>query len=452
MTAVGRNDPCPCGSGLKFKKCCLKKAGPTVKSYSSGERDSALGKLMRFAARPEFEEDREIAEELFWGDRLSEEPDEKAKEVMDSEACEIAYNSWFAFDYQGDRERTVLDLFLERQGKNLTPGELKYLEGVRGSHLRLYEVIEVKPDEGMEVRDLWEDKRLWVRERLASRQIVAWDLIAARIGPGEQGDVVFETLPYVYPAASKEDILKDLSRGHRTFQRRFPGQDLSSFFKWMGVAFHQWWLQEVALRPLPKIMTAEGDPFIFAKVVFEASDRGAVIRALANHSNLADHGDGSYGWLENQGAFQRSLGTFVLEDDRLMFETTSRQRAERGKEFLQRLLGEAVRFRVITYEDVGQALKRAPGPAKNEMPDIPPEVLAELLGRFYEEHYHKWVDQPLPALGNRTPRYAARLKTVRPKLIALLKDMESRAERDRRAGRPAYDISWMWQELGLTRG
>lgn len=20
---VGRNDPCPCGSGIKFKKCCL---------------------------------------------------------------------------------------------------------------------------------------------------------------------------------------------------------------------------------------------------------------------------------------------------------------------------------------------------------------------------------------------------------------------------------------------
>ncbi len=24
-TKVGRNDPCPCGSGLKFKKCCFKK-------------------------------------------------------------------------------------------------------------------------------------------------------------------------------------------------------------------------------------------------------------------------------------------------------------------------------------------------------------------------------------------------------------------------------------------
>lgn len=25
-TAIGRNTPCPCGSGLKFKKCCIGKA------------------------------------------------------------------------------------------------------------------------------------------------------------------------------------------------------------------------------------------------------------------------------------------------------------------------------------------------------------------------------------------------------------------------------------------
>lgn len=24
--SVGRNDPCPCGSGKKYKKCCAKKA------------------------------------------------------------------------------------------------------------------------------------------------------------------------------------------------------------------------------------------------------------------------------------------------------------------------------------------------------------------------------------------------------------------------------------------
>lgn len=25
---IGRNDPCPCGSGLKYKKCCLSKPAP----------------------------------------------------------------------------------------------------------------------------------------------------------------------------------------------------------------------------------------------------------------------------------------------------------------------------------------------------------------------------------------------------------------------------------------
>lgn len=26
-TKIGRNDPCPCGSGKKFKRCCIKKYG-----------------------------------------------------------------------------------------------------------------------------------------------------------------------------------------------------------------------------------------------------------------------------------------------------------------------------------------------------------------------------------------------------------------------------------------
>ena len=28
MAKVGRNDPCPCGSGRKFKKCCYRRSSP----------------------------------------------------------------------------------------------------------------------------------------------------------------------------------------------------------------------------------------------------------------------------------------------------------------------------------------------------------------------------------------------------------------------------------------
>jgi hypothetical protein len=27
---IGRNDPCPCGSGRKYKRCCLEKQMPTL--------------------------------------------------------------------------------------------------------------------------------------------------------------------------------------------------------------------------------------------------------------------------------------------------------------------------------------------------------------------------------------------------------------------------------------
>ena len=36
---VGRNDPCPCGSGKKFKKCCIDRpTGPAVEIEKDGDR------------------------------------------------------------------------------------------------------------------------------------------------------------------------------------------------------------------------------------------------------------------------------------------------------------------------------------------------------------------------------------------------------------------------------
>ena len=422
-----------------------------MQSYRPAERSSALAKLMRFAARPKYKELHRAALTLFWGDWLSEKPDHQAEEVMTSEQVEIAYNSWFAFDFDCGGGRTMLDVYLEIEGNQLSSGELNYLNGLRGSHLRLYEILEVKPDQGFEVRDLWDDRRLYVRERAATRQIVAWDLVVARIGPGGDGETVFETLPYLFPAADKDDLLKGLRKAHKVFTHEFPDEGICDFFRRMVPVFHKLWLERVALPPPPKMFTGDGEPFIFAKVIFDLIDRDAVIRSLADRDDIVDQDDGSYVWLAPAGAFQRSVGTIIVEEKRVVFETTSRKRAEKARDELPSLFGGAVRFRAISYEDVEQAMKRAPTSTKPKEPDIPIEEQRKILGEYYENHYRKWLDEPVPALGNRTPRHAARLKTVRPKLIALLKDFESRSERQRRAGEIAYDFRWMWEELGLTR-
>jgi hypothetical protein len=451
VSQVGRNEPCPCGSGLKYKKCCLNKASAIAVTYRPAERDSALTKLMRFSRRDEFAETHKAAIELFWGDWSAEEPDDERDAVMKSMSATLAYHSWFAYDFDLGEGRTVLDLFLEKDAGKLGEGERLFLEGMRGSHLRLYEILEVKPDQGFTVRDLWDDRRLYVHERTGTREIVAWDIVVGRIGAGGGGETVFEILPYLFPAADKDDLLKGLRKAHQLFTREFPDQDLCGFFRKMAPVFHKLWLDRVALPPRPKIITGDGEAFIFAKVIFDLLDRATARRSLADRDDIVDHGDGTYVWLEPAGSFQRSVGTMIFEEKRVVFETTSQKRAEKARDELPGLLAGTVRFRAISYEDVEQALKHAPKTTKKEESSIPIEEQRKMLGEFYEQHYRKWLDEPVPALGNRTPRHAAGLKTMRPKVVALLKDFEGHSERQSRSGEIAYDFGWMWAELGLNR-
>jgi hypothetical protein len=199
--------------------------------------------------------------------------------------------------------------------------------------------------------------------------------------------------------------------------------------------------------------TAEGDELVFASAVFDVRDHEGLDRALENHPDLNRQDDGSYTWFEPGGSeeFRRGLGTFVLEGGRVVLETTSKARAERGRAFLEALAGDAVRYRATGFESVEAAMARRPAEPAPEADQVPPEVEAELLGARYDKHYRAWVDTSLPALRGQTPSEAARSKAGRPRVVALLKDMESLSARERLAGRPAYDFGWMWVELGLDR-
>jgi hypothetical protein len=81
---------------------------------------------------------------------------------------------------------------------------------MRSTQLRLCEVTEVVPEEGLWLADLWTDQRLWIRERRATRQLVRWDLMAVRLMPGADGELVIDGPPYPFPASDKEEILDGL--------------------------------------------------------------------------------------------------------------------------------------------------------------------------------------------------------------------------------------------------
>ena len=145
MTAVGRNDPCPCGSGKKYKKCCLAadEAASRERAREHRIRDSALAQLLDFSDEPEFDDDHDVAEMLFWADRLDGLSDAEADALISSDDAIAKYACWFLFDLEIEAEQTLADMFLARHGARLDPAEYRFID----RNPRLKEIVApyVKP-------------------------------------------------------------------------------------------------------------------------------------------------------------------------------------------------------------------------------------------------------------------------------------------------------------------
>ena len=346
MKSAGPNDRCPCGSGRKYKDCCGSAGDARVTSITgSGTRESAIAKLLAFAFQPAFDSDHAIAEVIFWGDLIRDPGARDVQRLIDSEDATIKYNSWFLFDWDVEGNGTVADLFLESADARLSPGERQLLQRLARAQLRLYEVEAVDRGRGLRLLDLWTGTRLFVVERTASTQIVTWDLLGARVAPDGLGGSVFEGGLYLYPAEAKERIVAQFRRLHRRHMRRFQEDGAASFFRKHGVVFHHLWLNLVAFPKPPKVVTAEGDPLIFCRAVFDTQHLDQVRDAVRGRTDVHALEDGRVVWRDAAEDGVRDLGTWAFEGQRIVLETTSQERAARGRAWLEALAGDLVRYR-----------------------------------------------------------------------------------------------------------
>ncbi|MDZ4257132.1 MAG: SEC-C domain-containing protein [Gemmatimonadales bacterium] len=449
MTLAGRNDRCPCGSGRKYKHCCLRtvSAAQSTSTYTAADRTNALAKLIRFSQRPQFTEAAWFATELF---QLGQPEATQSPEV--EEQTMVAFTSWFVFDLDpgADGRGMIASEFLTWSGANLSTAERTWLTRMSESAVRLYEVQQVEPGRGLTLLDLGSDETCWVEERAGSRQIVQWDLLAVRVVPGSGDGLVLEGLPYLFPRKAREAILHQLKLELKEFRRAFPDRDDTMVYKCLAPTFHQLWLDHVVHRPAPILTTVEGDLFAFTKAVFDCDDPDQVTSRLSAHDEFFfDEKDGVFVWIEPDGVHDRVLGRIAVKRRRLTLETTSEARAERCRALLENTFGNAIRYRATATETLDEAMANNQ-PRADRSAKPPPETQA-MLTEFLTEHYRDWPDHPLPALAGRTPRHAARLKTQRAKVVAILKDMEHHMAQDRRNGKPAIDVGWLWDDLGLER-
>jgi hypothetical protein len=218
------------------------------------------------------------------------------------------------------------------------------------------------------------------------------------------------------------------------------------------MVFNHLWLDLVAFPEAPQLVTAEGDPLIFCRAVFESSQVDGVRNVVAGRPDVRRADEGRFAWIEKTDRGERMLGTWAFEQDRVVLETTSQARAARGRAWLEALAGDRVRYRATGLETIEQTMdeirqRKRGGQAEKS----PPLGEVDAVQELYDRHYRSWLDRPLPVLRHRTPRAAARTRLWRARLIDLLKQAENGVERAALQGRPSYDFRWIWDELGLER-
>jgi hypothetical protein len=69
------------------------------------------------------------------------------------------------------------------------------------------------------------------------------------------------------------------------------------------------------------------------------------------------------------------------------------------------------------------------------------------------DHYRKTLDEPIPALGDLSPRAAAQTAAGRRKVADWLKHIENQTKSGRPSDDPmaSYDFTWLWRDLGLEK-
>ncbi len=373
------------------------------------------------------------------------------------------------------------------------------MQALRDSEMSLYQVSEVVPGQSFLARDIVRHgEPVRVSEQSATRTLRQWDRLATRI-VALNGRHVMSGGTLVFDHDLSEEVLRELHTFRRGMRRRFKGaareldvaldaatqrevaDDLA--LGWSAPLFSAMWLEDALARvrgdKRPHLVNSDGDDIEFCRVRFplQPGTTGEQVRVrLDTVAGLRTDGDDAWGWVEaadrraaaprreRQGPGRTitlattavgedgvSLGNVELTETAVVLETNSRARATRGQALLAQALDGLVGVPLTEIQTVEQVLAARPADAAPPESTIPPEVQAGIVHEMMDRHYRAQLDQPVPALGNVSPREAARTAPGRQKLVAWLKYLENGTASQRAADDPLgdYDFGWMWAELGV---
>jgi hypothetical protein len=457
---IGRNTPCPCGSGEKFKKCCMgKEAAPSQTLYYrrlSEAHDRLVDHLLAYATRTFGEKAVAVAMDEFL---LWPEPEDEINEDVIDRAAPLFW-PWFLFNWEydpleaevalsGPENRTVAELYAEAHTGKLDALERRLIDGINRKPYSFWEVLSVVKGKSIKLKNIFVGDSIEVQERSGSEQLQAGDLLFGRAVSVDGVGMLIGLGPTIIPPGRKPDIIQ-LRKRLRHDQSAITDETL---FEWDTEIRDLYFRIDHSLHAMPQLCNTDGHPMEFHRLIYEVTSADAAFEKLcdlcvtmkpdelctdakrdkAGRIIQVEFPWDRMGHKASLGMPNTILGHIVIDGHRLTAEVNSAQRAEALRREIDVRLGDGGRFKVDEIQDLDAKMsRRTAGTAERKKSDEHEELMQipeiqELMTGIISKHWESWVDQNIPALGGKSPRDAVKTADGREAVEALLQD----AVRDR---------------------
>jgi len=447
MSKIGRNDPCPCGSGKKYKKCCQVSVDADDFEYRRQRRVEAalMPRLLDFAIERYGPESFQEAWDTF---NDIDEDDEGVPVAEPGSPIDHLFMSWFLFNCEFEdtsnsdpSDRTIAESFWLEHESELTEEEIAFLDAAVEAPFSLYEVLNVRRGVGMQLCDLFTREQAYVTEHTATLNVEQGMIIYGALMDirGVRSPLALGPVPLL-PTSKRivvelrEEMLKALGQ--------LTSLDVLDCDKEIRALYFGLLVDQ--LTP-PALVNTDREPLLPQKVYF---DLKSVNDAFERLHDLA--GEGKRDRLLEEATMDEDrivsvevpwmsgpernvvLGMLRLGEGRLVAEVNSEERAERVREIIEDRLAELVTYKTTLIEpmnlDFSEEQDFGKGFSDEDSPFLGPNdpAVKAILADFTKKHWEEWLDIPVPALNDVTPREASLTEAGRDLLESLLAEFEIR--------------------------
>jgi len=362
VRTVGRNDPCPCGSGRKFRHCCLR-----VRDVEDNLRvrlRSAEGVLVPALfsyATQEFGRDffDEAWDEFFlWSDV----PDN----IENSKEFGTTFDPFFVFDFVADAAEDPLPdgwpteplalHFLHQEVESAPEVHREFIEQACKSPASFFVVEAVIAGRALDIKDILTGQRFHVLEQSASRTLHVGEVIFTRVVTADGGSIMIGACPWVIPASWHIPII-DMRERWRP-KRLLTRDELIDYNLEIRQTYHE--IVDRLLHPtLPVLQNTDGDPIELTTLTYEievpvaeAVERLTPLATLRGDVHITDEARDAAGalmtatltWIKAGNRKLKdwdntTLGTLRFGGSRLVVEVNSARRRRRVGRHSGRRLG-----------------------------------------------------------------------------------------------------------------